>query len=212
MRSPTYRRGVPSTLFHLGLGCLLAAALLDRVDRAVVGVVGAAVLVPELDTVAGLWATGAHRAWLNNVWLPLGLAALLVYDVAVREESVLRRWRTDGPRLAAVGIVVLAVAGIGGDLFYNGVNLLYPVHDQFYRVSGELYISTERGLVQTLTDGAALGSTDGVQYATGVDPDPSSDGYEPGAERLFPLGTSGTRLLVTVTGLGVLAYRLAVDR
>lgn len=204
---------MPSTLFHLGLAGLIAAAVLDVVDRRALAVVAAAVLLPEIDTVAGLWIRGAHRAMLNNVWLPLGLAALLYHDTRRRDRSWLRaRWGADAPRIAWTGVVVLAVAGIGGDLFFNGVNLFWPLHDRFYRIDGTVLLSTERGLVENIVDRAVLGGTDAVQYRTGVDPDPASPGHEPGADRVFPVATSGSRLLVSVVGIGVLGYRYRRDR
>lgn len=202
---------MPSTLFHAAIGGLIAAALLhDEFDHRAVAVVALATVVPELDTFLGLWIQGAHRTYTNNVFVPLALAALVHYDVSVRPRSYLReRWGAGMSRIAWVGVLVLAVAGIGIDLFYNGVNLFFPVVDQFYSFSGEVLVSNQRGLVQTMIDveKSAKGTTETVHYWTGVDP---TAGAEPkNVERTFPIAGSGIQFLLTVTGFAVVAYRLA---
>jgi hypothetical protein len=206
---------MPSTVFHAAVGGLIAAALIhDRFDRRVLAVVLVAVLVPDLDVFLGLWVQGAHRTYLNNVFVPLGAAALVHYDTAVRPRSWLRgRWGPDAGRLAWVGVVVLAVAGIGLDLFANGVNLFFPVVDQFYSLSGRVLLSSQRGLVQTVIDlDTASGTTETRQYRTGVDPDPGSPGAEGATvERVFPVAASGIQLLLIVTGIAVVGYRLWAD-
>ncbi|MFB6157918.1 MAG: metal-dependent hydrolase [Haloferacaceae archaeon] len=207
---------MPSTLFHAAVGGLIAAALLpDGFDRRVLAVLALAVLIPEIDVFIGLWVEGAHRAYTNNVFVPLALAGLVHYDTAVRPRSWLRaRWGPDARRIAGVGVVVLAVAGIGLDLFANGVNLLFPVVDQFYSLDGEVLLSDQRGLVQTVVDveESTKGTTETQQYWTGVDPQPSNPGAEPAdVERVFPLARSGSQILLTVTGFAVVGYRLWRD-
>jgi hypothetical protein len=201
---------MPSTLFHAAVGGLLAAALLgDAFDRRAVVAVAIAVVVPELDAVLGLWIQGAHRTYTNNVFVVLGAAAMVYYDTRRRRRSLIRtRWGETGPRVAWVGVVVLAVAGIGLDLFYNGVNLLFPLVDQFYDLSGRILLSNQRGLVQTVVEFEQTRprTTGTVHYSTGIDPTP---GREPkNVERVFPVVDSGIQLLVTVTGFVVVAYRL----
>ncbi|MFB6281295.1 MAG: metal-dependent hydrolase [Haloferacaceae archaeon] len=206
---------MPSTVFHAAVGGLIAAALIrERFDRRVLLVVLVAVLVPELDVIIGLWIRGAHRAYTNNVFVPLAAAALVGYDTSIRSDSWLRgRWGPDAGRIAWVGVVVLAVAGIGLDLFFNGVNLFFPVVDRFYSLSGKVLLSNQRGLVQTVVDlDAAAGTTETRQYRTGVDPNPGTPGAEGGAvERVFPVATSGIQLLLILTGIGVVGYRLWAD-
>ncbi|MFB6304484.1 MAG: metal-dependent hydrolase [Haloferacaceae archaeon] len=207
---------MPSTLFHAAVGGLLAAALLpEGFDRRVLAVVALAVLVPEVDVFIGLWVEGAHRAYTNNVFVPLALAGLVHYDTAVRPRSWLRaRWGADARRVAGVGVVVLAVAGIGLDLVYNGVNLFFPVVDRFYTLDGKVLLSNQRGLVQTVVDlkEATGGTTETQQYWTGVDPQPSNPGTDPAdVERVFPLAESGTQILLIVAGFAVVAYRLWRD-
>lgn len=205
---------MPSTLFHAAVGGLLAAALLsDEFDRRALAVVAVAIAIPELDTFLGLWIQGAHRAYLNNVFVVLAAAILVHYDLSVRRRSWLRtNVGPDAGRIAWVGVLVLAVAGIGIDLFYNGVNLFFPVVDQFYSFSGEVLLSDQRGVVQTMVDveQSARGTTETVHYRTGVDPTAGPDPED--VERVFPLAGSGIQFLLTVTGFAVVGYRLLENR
>lgn len=207
---------MPSLLFHAALGGLLAASLLPSgFDGRVLLVVLAAVILPDLDVFLGFWILGAHRAYLHNVFVPLAFAALVRYDTSVRARSWLRaRWGPDAGRVARVGVVVLAVAGIGPDLFVSGVNLLFPVVDRFYSLSGEILLSNQRGLVQTVVDvdGSTGGTTETRQYWTGVDPNPTNRGVDPASvERTFPVARSGVQLLVILVGFAVVGYRLWRD-
>jgi hypothetical protein len=206
---------VPSTLVHVALGGLLAAALLaDRFRPRTLAVVCLAVVAVDLDVFVGLAVTGAHRAAFHTLVWPAVAAVAVAYDTLARERSVLvDRLGAGGPRLAWTVIAAVVLAGIGPDLVTNGANLLYPLHDQFYAFDGELQLSSRRGVVQTFVEDAARGSTSDQQYYTGVDPDPSSGGAEPvtgerAPERVFPLVASGLQLLVVVTSAVVVAVRL----
>jgi hypothetical protein len=216
---------MPSTLVHLAFGGLLAAALLPRLTGRSLAVVLVAVAVPDLDTFLGLAIEGGHRALLHTTLLPLVLGVLLAYDVR-REASWLRdRFGNGGPRVAGVALVAMALAGIAPDLFTNGVNVLYPLHDQFYRIRGELLLSNQRGIVQTFVDlsppdpagngggdgatSGAVGSTQEVHYRTGVDP---QKGAEPAAvERTFYVLQSGRDLMVVLVSALVVGTRLRED-
>jgi hypothetical protein len=146
---------MPSLVVHVALAALLGAALLGReCDRRSLLVVAAVPVVPDLDAFAGFVLPGTHRALLHTLLIPLALAALLYYDTQVRESSWLAdRYGPRGVHVAWVAVVVYAVAGTGPDLFSDGgANPLYPLHDQFYEVSGELEYSTTRGWVQTFVD------------------------------------------------------------
>lgn len=105
---------MPSTVVHLALAGLIAAALL----REFVGLrslaVVALVIVPDLDAVAGLLIDGGHRAVLHSLVFPLGLAGLIYYDTRVRTDSWLAgQFEGNGPRVAWVGVVAIVFAGIG---------------------------------------------------------------------------------------------------
>jgi hypothetical protein len=218
---------MPSTLVHLALGALVGAALLDRLTPRRLAVVLAATAVPDLDTFVGLLVAGGHRAALHTVLVPLAAGALLGYDLR-RERSWLRgRFGPGAGRVAGVALAALLLGGVGPDLFSNGVNVLYPVHDQFYRIDGELLLSNREGIVQTFVDlsppepaggggggggaeSGAVGSTRDVHYGTGVDP---QEGAEPAdVERTFHVLQSGRDLLlVLVSGL-VVGARLRDSR
>lgn len=198
---------MPSLVVHLGLAALLAAALLStEFDRRALAIVLVAVCLPELDTFVGLVLEGTHRAALHNVWVVLVPAGALAWDLRLRERSWLRtRWGDRGVRIAWVSLFALLVAQIALDAFYNGVNLLWPVHDAFIDLSGELIYSSEDGLVQTFIDleddNTVRGTTNDTHYRTGVDP-----GDHPVRE--FYLINRGELLVVAVAGYLAAAIRL----
>lgn len=210
---------MPSTVVHVAFAGLLAAALLGwAFDRRSLLVVLAATAVIDLDTVMGLYVEGAHRAAFHTLLLPLVAGAVFAWDVR-REDSFVRgRWGAYGVRTGWVTLAAVTFAGIGPDLFTNGVNVLYPVHDAYYRIWGELLLSSQRGVVQTFVDLSALfgpeaapsqpamsvkvGTTENLHYSTGVDvkkgPDPAD------AERVFPVVATGMQaLIVLMSGVAV---------
>jgi inner membrane protein len=98
------------------------------------------------------------------------------------------------------------------------VNLLWPVHDQFYTLSGKIELSDQRGIVQTFiewSDGGAptpeaVGSTDDINITTGVDPgEPTEPEEDP--ERVFPVIGATWELLLFLTGTFVTAMRFSLD-
>ena len=211
---------MPSTVFHVALAGLLGTALLgDEFDaRAIVVVMGATAFI-DLDVFLGWYVIGAHRAAFHTLLLPAGAAALLYYDTRIRAESwLLSRWGTYGSRVAWTSVAAVTFTGIGPDLTFNGVNLFYPIHDQFYAFDGELYYSTDRGIVQTFVDleESARGTTQETQFYTGVDPEPESAGADAGGEtspeRIFPVVANGDQLIVVVTGIAAVAGRLLEQR
>lgn len=202
---------MPSTLVHLALGALLAAGLLgEEFDGRALGLVLVATAVPDLDTFIGIWLPGTHRALLHNLLVPLALAVLVAYDTRVRERPWLSSPRA--VRLAWASVAAYALAGVGPDLFTNGVNALYPVHDQFVSLSGRVWLTDQRGLVQTIWEGqqSARGTTKTVHYATGVDTAPGPD--PPDRERIFPLVDTGFQLLLVLSAAVVTAGRLWTAR
>lgn len=219
MAATRHRWGMPSTLVHVAFGGLVAAALLGPAfGKRAVAVVLVAVAIPDLDTFLGLWVVGGHRSILHTLVFPLVLGGVLAWETRRRDSRIRSRWGDDGVRTAWVAIVALTVAGIGLDLFSNGVNVLYPIHDQFIALNGEALLSTERGFVQTFIEfgseepaaGTGVGTTNTTHYETGVDP---STGAEPkDVERVFPLVRSGSQALLVLTSAGVLIARFYEDR
>lgn len=200
---------MPSTLVHVGVAGLVAAALLgDSFDAEAVAVALVATALVDLDAFVGLVVPGTHRAAFHTLLLPAVASAGVYYDARVRGSSRLARWRPDAARVLGVALVAVVVAGIGLDLATNGVNALYPLHDQFYTLDGQLRLSDQRGLVQTFVEPADGGTrtTGNTHYSTGVDP---TRGAEPAdVERVFPVVSSGRELLLTLAGFGAVAFRL----
>ncbi len=205
---------MPSPTVQLGLGVLVAAALLgEYYDRRALGVVAVVMVVPELDTVAGWLLAGAHRALLHNLLLVAAAGGLLYFDTRVRERSWLRgRYGDRGVRLAGVALFVHVFAHVLLDYAHlEGVNLLYPLVDAFYHLDGELYLSTGEGVVQTfvelvepeageqVVDAGRTGTTENVHVDSPVDPE--NQGSDGRPERRFPVAVYGWQLYLIAAGL-----------
>jgi hypothetical protein len=205
---------MPSTVVHLAIGGIVAAALLgEEFDGRAVAVVLAVTAVPDLDTFVGLYVQGAHRALLHTLVVPGAAAAVLAYDTRLgRVSRLYTRWGERGTRIAWVALAALVFGGIFPDLMTNGVNAFYPFYDRFLTVDGELLLSNQRGVVQTFVDlsGAPDRTTENTHYWTGVDPTP---GREPAnVERIFPIVRSGFQLLVVGLGAFTLGARFLEER
>jgi len=216
---------MPSTLVHLAVGGLVAAGLLGAAfDKRALALCLAAAALPDVDTFIGLWVPGGHRAVLHTLLLPAVLGAALVVDER-RNQRLRERYGARGVVVAGAALGALTFGGIGPDLFTNGVNAFYPLHDQFYKLSGEALLSNQRGFVQTFVElsqggsggggggggtSAAVGSTEEVHYRTGVDVERGSDPKN--VERTFPLVMSGTELLLVLTSAVVVGSRLLRER
>ncbi|MFW5939729.1 MAG: metal-dependent hydrolase [Halolamina sp.] len=209
---------MPSTLVHVAVGGLVGAALLgDRFTPKAIAVVLVAAVVPDLDSFLAPLFAGAHRSALHTLLLPAVLGAAVYVDARVLDRSRLRkRWGPDAPYVAGVAVAALLAGGILPDIVTNGANVLWPVHDQFYTVDGELKLSTREGLVQTFVDlsptpaeSTRPSSTDNTRYSTGADPTPWQEDDRP-PERVFPVVSAGWQLmlvgLATVT-VGVRSWQ-----
>lgn len=200
---------MPSSLFHVAVGVLLGIAVLgDDADRKAVAVIAFAAFFPDVDTLLPIWFDGAHRAYLHNVFVFLVPATLLLVVRGARVHTRLTRWWPNGERVLWTAVMVLAVAGVGLDMTDSGVNLFYPVHDQFYYVSGTVMYSNQDGFRQTVFDPekTRLGSTKERYYVSAVDTGPGPDPH--GVERILLLFGSGTQLLISLTAFAIAGYRL----
>lgn len=211
---------MPSTVVHVGLAALVGTALLsDHFDARAILVVMAAGAAADVDTFLGLWIPGGHRTILHNlVWPALAVAAVW-WDIRWRDTSLIRsRWGERGVRVVWVSLVGgWVVSQVLLDAFFNGANLLWPLHDEFIDLSGHLLVSDQRGLVQTFIDiewgpdGPAVGSEHSrgtsreTHYYTGVDPGPDAS---PDTERWLPIVDSGPLFVVAMAGYLVMAVRL----
>ena len=201
---------MPSTLVHLAIGGLVGAALLgDRFSARAIAVVLVAAAVPDLDSFL-VFVAGGHRSALHTFLVPAALSLGLYWDTRHAPRSRLReRFGPDSGYVAAVAVVALVAGGILPDLFTNGVNALWPLHDQFYTIRGELLLSDQRGVVQTfvdLTPEAPARTTENTRYKTGADPAPWKQSDEP-VERVFPVVQAGWQLMLVLVSTAVVGFR-----
>ncbi len=203
---------MPASTVHVGFGLLLAAGLLGKYyDRTALLVVVAALLLPEADALAGWVMAGAHRTLFHNYVFTAVLAAALWWDTR-RETSWLRgRFGTYGVRVAWVAVFAHTFAHLALDWAHlDGINALWPLHDEFFRLEGELYVSSEAGLVQTFVDLEDVGFGGGASraethVATPADPTPDSD---PGpVDRRVPIAVGGWQLYLVAVGLFVVVAK-----
>jgi len=210
---------MPSTVVHAGFALLLAAGLLKGAyDRRALALILVIVVLPEADTLAGPWIDGAHRALLHNLTIPIVVGVWLYWDTHHREPDqswLRRRWGEWGVRVAWVALFVHLFAHVLLDYAHlEGINVFYPVYDRFFRLEGEIAISTSEGLIQTFVDleradiGAG-GTTADTHVANPVElsPDP-----EPDDPLLLPIADSGWQLYLVCAGLFVAIARRFQDR
>lgn len=200
---------MPSTLFHVAVGLLIGAAILgDTFDRRALVAVAVAAMLPDLDSFLALWFPGAHRAYLHNVFVFLlpAAALLLLHRSAMMDRA--RQWWPGVGQVLWTCVIVIAVAGIGLDALGSGVNLFFPVQDQYYHVTGNVMYSSQDGFRQTLldVDRARIGSSETMYYATAIDTAPGPDPQH--AERTVPVFENGLQVLMSLTAFAVVGYRI----
>ena len=220
---------MPSTVVHAGFALLLAAGLLKGAyDRKALAVVLLIVVLPEIDTLLGPVMPGAHRTVGHNFVLPAAAAALVYYDTRLRDTSILRdRFADRGVRIAWVALFVHFFAHVFLDWAHlDGVNALWPLHDRFFRLEGELLWSSSEGFVQTFVDiefdpdtgertvdSGAGGTTGTVHVSNPIQPgSPDELADEAVVDRRFPVANRGWRLYLVLVGVfTVVARRFQSD-
>lgn len=205
---------MPSTVVHAGFALLLIVGLLGRYysPRAIVLLLGVLIL-PEIDTVIGYAMAGAHRTLLHNFVVPSIICLGLVWDFHGDDSWLSKRFGTVGVRLVWVGLFIHIIAHLFLDWAHlDGINLFWPIRDQFFTLSGEMYLSTTEGFVQTFVDihvDPGTGDTvvdpggGGTRIETHV-PNPVQPRAEPApgpVDRRFPIAVQGWQLFLVVTGL-----------
>lgn len=209
---------MPSTIVHVALAGLLVAALLpdELFDHRAVVVAAGMTVLPDLDVFFGSLIAGAHRSLGHTLLFPAALAAAVAVDLRRPEPFVRRLAGPAGGAVAAAGLFAMTAAGIGLDYVVNGVNLFWPVHDQFFAANGRVVVSNQRGVVQTFVElppeptgdggGGQPRTTNNTHYSTGVDP---QRGEEPeNVERVFPIVRSGWQLLLVAGSSVAVTARL----
>lgn len=214
---------MPSTVVHAAFALPLAAALLgDHCDRRALAALLLVVVLPEADSFLGPIMSGAHRTVGHNLVFPAVGALLLYYDTRVRGRSLVRDRLSDRwVAVAWVAIFVHVFAHVALDWTHlDGVNLLWPLRDEFFALDGEILLSTADGFVQTFVDvrldpetgarsvdAGTTGSTETVHVNNPVEPrDPDTVTDEP-VDRRFPIASSGWRLYLIGLGLFALVAR-----
>ncbi|WP_280587793.1 metal-dependent hydrolase [Halorubrum sp. Boch-26] len=217
-----------STVVHAGFAVLLAVGLLDdRFDRRALAVLLVAVVAPDADSFLGPLMSGAHRTVGHTLVIPAVVALLLYYDTRVRETSLVRD-RLSSRQIAVAWAALFAhvFAAVALDwVHFDGVNVLWPLRDQFLLLDGEVLLSTADGFVQTFVDlrvdpetgtrtvdAGATGTTETVHVNNPVEPRDPDEAIEEPVERIFPVASAGWRLYLVGTGLFVLAARRLQDR
>lgn len=230
---------MPSTLVHVAFGAIVVTALLrSSFDWKAVLLLLFVVAAADLDTFTGIWVEGGHRSIGHTLLIPTVATGLLLVDTRVRrrlpwggERSWLReRYGERGLEVAWVGVAAFTFAAIGLDLVmggkYGGVNLFYPLHDQFFRFDGRAFYSTTEGLVQTFvevtteqtSDGGTKNTVDAGQRGTSQEVhianpvEPEKGQTQQVEERIFPLVAAGWQLWMVVTGAFTLAARAWQER
>lgn len=213
---------MPSTLVHVGLAALIGTALLsDYFDTRAILVVMAVAAFPDLDTFVGMWLMdGGHRTVLHNLVIPTTLLAIAWWDVKLRDQSwILRQWGAYGWRVTWVSLLgAWIVAHVLLDAFFNGVNLFWPLHDEFIDLSGHLLVSDQRGFEQTfiefeadedggtrVSEDHSRGGTDDQHYWTIADMGPDAD---EDAERYGYVFDRGTYMVVALAGYFAAGFRI----
>lgn len=220
---------MPSTVVHAGFALLLAAGLLKGAyDRKALAVVLLIVVLPEIDTLLGPVMPGAHRTVGHNFVLPAAAAVLVYYDTRLRDTSILRdRFADRGVRIAWVALFVHFFAHVFLDWAHlDGVNALWPLHDRFFRLEGELLWSSSEWFVQTFVDiefdpdtgertvdSGAGGTTGTVHVSNPIQPgSPDELADEAVVDRRFPVANRGWRLYLVLVGVfTVVARRFQSD-
>ncbi|MFC6752177.1 metal-dependent hydrolase [Halorubrum tibetense] len=220
---------MPSSVVHAGFALLLAAGLLKGAyDRPALAAVLLIVVLPEVDSLLGPVMSGAHRTVGHNFVLPAAAGVLLYYDTRVRSTSALRERVTDRwIRVAWVCLFVHVFAHVFLDWAHlEGVNALWPLHDEFFRLEGEILLSTADGFVQTFVDieldpetgertvdAGGTGTTESVHVNNPVEPDsPENLADADVIDRRFPIAQRGWRLYLIAVGVfAVVARRFQGD-
>ncbi|MFC6973493.1 hypothetical protein ACFQL1_00560 [Halomicroarcula sp. GCM10025709] len=222
---------MPSLVVHYAFVGLLAATLLGAAfDRRSLLLALAVVTFPDIDSFIALFSEVGHRAALTNLVIPAMLAALLVIDLHVREESLIRaRWGLRGQSGVVLCVrlrgrtrpvrrcqrwreppladprPVLSVQGTARTVYPAGdrPDLRRDGHE---RGSGGGSGGSGGGGLPTPN---AMGNSSEIQMDTAVDPDPSGTADGP-VDRIFPVARGGWQLYLLVVGTLATASRFLV--
>lgn len=200
---------MPTALFHLAFGLLLGAAVLQEdFDIWAALAIGTFVLLPDVDMSLNLLYSSAHRTFLHNIFVPLGILIVVLWDTRWRAWSFIENhWGKHGEKVLLAGVLVLAVAGIGVDMFGSGVNLFYPAQDKYYNMNGEVEFSWEEGLTTTIFDVDRIdrSSTESFSYTLAHHKEKTETGD---TQKIYVVSGNGVRLFFSISTLLIIAIML----
>lgn len=200
---------MPSVIFHIAIAILIITGIFEeKLNLKTIFLVIAVIMVPDLDALTEIFWLGTHRTLLHNLYIPLILSIIFIYDFYIRDNSYIQKnWGIYGKKLTIVIIFCLTFVSIGLDLFYNGVNLFWPIYDQFFILNGPIYYSTEEGLKLALFEIEKAGPTSEVHLRTGFDMVQGTD--PPNIERIFVLFGTGNQFLISVLAFIIVTWKLS---
>ncbi|MFQ3319456.1 MAG: inner membrane protein [Natronomonas sp.] len=204
---------MPSTVVHVSVAFLIAVGLLGKYyDRRALGLILLILLFPETDTLAGWVLDGAHRALFHSLVLAAAVGVVLYWDTTGEESWLRERIGPDGVRVLWVGLFVHVFAHLALDWAHlDGINVFYPLSDRFFRIEGEMYLSTADGFVQTFIevatnpetgqqsiDAGQGGTTKNTHVSSPVDPSSAPEPQQ--VDRRAPIAVQGWQLYLIVAG------------
>lgn len=211
-----------STVVHVSVAILICCALLPddvfSLKSLLIAVTPVALL--DVDAFFFVVSEGLHRSLFHNILLPTVVIIIILYDSLLREDSYISKFLNPShvATVAAVSYISVMFAGIGLDFSDTGVNIFWPLHDQFYTLEGKLVISSSDGLVQTFVEEPVKNvfertndtrTTESFVYRTPANPNPGSP--DP-AERIFPIARDGWRIVLIGISIVVVPVKLLIRR
>lgn len=206
-----------STVVHISFAIIIACSIIpiDKFSYKSLLLVVVPVAMLDLDALVFFIQEGLHRALLHNLIIPTIILFLILYDTIIRKESYIKNYY-DEETVIIVSIasyIAVVFAGIGIDFAANGVNLFWPIHDQFYTLEGQFVISSEEGIIQTFTDtffesvnqGNAK-TTDNHVYSTPVNPAPNQPNES--SPLILHIAYTGYQIVIIITSIICLASKI----
>lgn len=201
---------MPSTVIHLSLAFIIACTLIPNNMFTVKSllIVSAPVIFLDIDAFFYVVEEGLHRTLFHNVVLPTVIVLIFFYDIFIRDESYTKKRfdKTTATILIATSYTAVVIAGLGLDFADTGVNLFWPIHDQFYTLEGKFVLSSEKGIVETFSefgDEESASTTDNVVYNTPINPSSPSE-----SERVYPIAYKPWQLVLIIASIVLVPIKI----
>lgn len=201
---------MPSTVIHLSLAFIIACVLIPNDRFTVRSLLVVSIPVIFLDTDAFFYVVeeGLHRALFHNIIIPTVIVLIFFYDMFIRDESYIgeRFNNTTATILIATSYTAVVIAGLSLDFADTGINLFWPIHDQFYTLEGKFVLSSEDGIVQTFSEfssGESASTTDSVVYNTPINPSSPSE-----SDRVYPIAYKSWQLVLMIASVVLVPMKI----